>query len=86
MRRDGGLRQPGTLVELAGTDAQFERVVLLDEIALRVLQPVQHVASHGVGEGLDDFVEIDFQGVCHGCIGISRWDELYIAPGRYVIV
>lgn len=42
--------ETGTLVELAGADADLERVVLLDEVLLRFLQPAQHVASHRVGE------------------------------------
>ena len=48
--RHGGLGETGTLVELAGADADLERVVLLDEVLLRFLQPAQRVASHRVGE------------------------------------
>ncbi|MOA49135.1 hypothetical protein D3C78_1719850 [compost metagenome] len=80
------MRQPGTLVELAGAYADLERVVLFGEIALRVLQPVQHVAPHRMGKSLDDFVEIDIGSVVHGHLRISAWNELYIVQKRYEIV
>lgn len=78
MRRHGGLRQPGALVELPGADADGERLVLLlVEIALRLLQPAQHVAPHGVGQGLEDLVEV--QCFAHRCLCVYRLGTNYIS-------
>lgn len=57
MRRDGGLRKSGALVDLPGADAVFQRILLIRKVALRVLQPAQDVAAQRMGEGLDDVVE-----------------------------
>jgi len=60
--RDGGLRQAAAPVELAGADADLERMRLGREMPLRLLQPVQHLTAQRVGEGLEDGVEVDGHG------------------------
>ena len=47
-----------SLVDLAGAHTVLQRVVLLGEIALRLLEPAQNVAAQRMGEGLDDVIEV----------------------------
>ncbi|MNY04289.1 hypothetical protein D3C86_1369560 [compost metagenome] len=59
VRRHGGLRQAGAAVDHPGAHADLQRMVLVGEVLLGILQPVEDLAAHGMGEGLDDFVGIE---------------------------
>src|SRR3990167_582726 len=59
VRGDCRLRQPGALVDLAGTYADFQRVILVGEVRLRIFQPMQDVAPYRVGQSLDHFIDVE---------------------------
>src|SRR5690606_30298478 len=58
------LRQPAALVDLAATDAEIERMLLLGEINLGIFQPAENLAPDRVGQRLVDGIDID---------SCSRW-------------
>jgi hypothetical protein len=59
VRGDCGLRQPGALVDLAGADADFQRVILIGEIDVWVFQPVQDFTSYRMGQRLDHVIDVE---------------------------
>ena len=61
MGRDRRLRQTQLAVYQSGTDAEVERMLLLGEMLLRLLQPLQDLSPHGIGQRLVDGVDV--QGV-----------------------
>jgi hypothetical protein len=62
MSRNGRLRQPRALIDLAGTDAAINGVTLIGEGRKRVFEPVQNLPANRVGEGFDDVVNVDVSG------------------------
>ena len=48
MGGNGGLRKPGAQEDLARAHADFQRMILFGEVALRLLQPVEDVAAYRV--------------------------------------
>ena len=64
--RHGRLRQPGTRIDQAGADADVERVLLLREVRVRVLQPAKNLAPYRVDQRLVDRVNVDGNTPCIG--------------------
>ncbi|ENN87885.1 hypothetical protein RHSP_48728 [Rhizobium freirei PRF 81] len=54
MSGHGGLRQAAAF-ELAGANAEFQRMLLRREMRVRILEVVQDLEPCRVGEGLEDF-------------------------------
>ena len=93
VRRHGGLRQPAAPIDMARAHPVFEGMPRpLLEVRLRRLQPPQDLAAHGIGQRLEDGVDINVRGGLDGGgssgrhIEISQFIESYIETSRYIVI